>query len=125
MVSDRNMIARCPEKGARGKLRAVVGGAPNSPGSCEGDTVGSPRRRDASLTACSSGERAGLWRSGSASHWQCGGRGFESRQVHSDQAGGLSIGVVPRNGVSPFVPPPGTRPGAGKAFWFCNPGGGG
>src|SRR5205807_2917281 len=25
---------------------------------------------------------SGLWRSGSASHWQCGGRGFESRQLH-------------------------------------------
>src|SRR6266576_3489686 len=26
---------------------------------------------------------SGLWRSGSASHWQCGGRGFESRQLHA------------------------------------------
>src|SRR5205823_8514998 len=42
---------------------------------------------------------SGLWRSGSASHWQCGGRGFESRQLHQSQQ--LSIGVVPRRS---FVP---------------------
>src|SRR5205823_8029813 len=38
---------------------------------------------------------SGLWRSGSASHWQCGGRGFESRQLHR-QRPALSTEVVPR-----------------------------
>src|SRR5687767_11040407 len=40
---------------------------------------------------------SGLWRSGSASHWQCGGRGFESRQLHkvSSSRGGTAELTLP------------------------------
>src|SRR4030081_2943980 len=52
------------------------------------------------LSLCSSGD-SGLWRSGSASHWQCGGQGFESPQLHRTWVG-VSIEVVPRKW--PFRP---------------------
>src|SRR5207249_9168180 len=45
---------------------------------------------------------SGLWRSGSASHWQCGGRGFESRQLHRGKGPALNRGGTAEG--SPFRP---------------------
>ena len=71
---------------SRRRVRAGAEGRGNSPGSCEREALQALALAGVTPVRSVLERRridgAGLWRSGSASHWQCGGRGFESRQVH-------------------------------------------